>query len=151
MPNCNSNNFMGACWATQGPLTRPHKPSCLSFSGWVLPPASEATMPSISRWAAELNPTGPSRCGSLGSFTSSAVDRRILCASQRWDTCSCCFHLALKISISIITTARMTTCNMKGVAHVDDPTDNYPLSFTEFYNFFQLIILVFQPATSALS
>lgn len=58
----------------------------LSLSGWVLPPASEAVTPSTSRLAAELNPTGPSSCGNSASFTSSAVDRRILCASPRWDS-----------------------------------------------------------------
>lgn len=55
----------------------------VSLSGRVLPPASEAVTPSTSRLAAELSPTGPSRCGNSASFTSSAVDRRTLCASPR--------------------------------------------------------------------
>lgn len=59
--------------------------SCVCTSGWVLPPASEAATPSTSRWAAEFDPMGPSKCGSSGSFTSSAVDRRILCALPRSD------------------------------------------------------------------
>lgn len=58
----------------------------VSLSGWVLPPASEAVTPSTSRLAAELSPTGPSRCGNSASFTSSAVDRRTLCASPRWES-----------------------------------------------------------------
>lgn len=58
----------------------------VSLSGWVLPPASEAVTPSTSRLAAELSPTGPSRCGNSASFTSSAVDRRILRASPRWES-----------------------------------------------------------------
>lgn len=55
----------------------------LSTSGRVLPPASEAAMPSTSLWAAELSPTGPPSSGGSGSFTSSAVGRRTPCASPR--------------------------------------------------------------------
>lgn len=58
---------------------------CVSTSGRVLPPASEAATPSTSLWAAEPGPTDPSSCGSSGSFTSSAVGRRIQCASPRSD------------------------------------------------------------------
>lgn len=112
--------------------------SCLSFSGWVLPPASEAAMPSISRWAAELNPTGLSRCGSSGSFISSAVDPRIRCASQRWDTCSL-FKTTL-ISI-IITMAHNTILE---VANIDEAAEN---DYLQFYSFFSLTILVFWPTT----
>lgn len=58
---------------------------CVSPSGRVLPPASEAATPSTSLWAAEPGPTDPSSCGSSGSFTSSAVGRRIQRASPRSD------------------------------------------------------------------
>lgn len=64
-------------------------PCCISISGRVLPPASEAATPSTSLWAAESSPTDPSSCGSSGSFTSSAVGHRIQSASPRSDERFC--------------------------------------------------------------
>lgn len=83
----NRENAAAASGASLRPLALPHR-CCLVFSvsGWVPPPASEAATPSIRPWAAELDPTGPPRCGSSGSFTSSAVGRRTPNASPRWDS-----------------------------------------------------------------
>ena len=52
------------------------------------------------------------------------------------------------VNIFILTIEQMTMCNVKGVASIDVPTENYhptavPLSSAEHFSIFQLIVFVF--------
>ena len=58
------------------------------------------------------------------------------------------------VNIFILTIEQMTMCNVKGVASIDVPTENYhptavPLSSMERFSIFQLIVLVLLSATLA--